>query len=82
VLLGKKAASSHFHSSKRYTRIPLYIAYIDAERRIVDIQEMKPFDDDPPHYTSAEPVRYALEVNRGFFEEWGVKVGDKAELPV
>jgi uncharacterized membrane protein (UPF0127 family) len=64
------------------TRIPLSIAYIDAEGRIVDIQDMKPLDDDPPHYTSAEPARYALEVNRGFFDERGVEVGDKAELPV
>jgi uncharacterized membrane protein (UPF0127 family) len=64
------------------TLIPLSIAYIDSEGRIVDIQDMKPLDDDPPHYVSAEPARYALEVNRGFFEERGVKVEDRAELPV
>ncbi len=63
------------------TLIPLSIAYIDAQGRIVDIQDMKPLDDDPPDYVSAEPAKYALEVNRGFFEERGVKVGDKAELP-
>jgi uncharacterized membrane protein (UPF0127 family) len=64
------------------TLIPLSIAFIDSEGRIVDIQDMKPLDDDPPHYVSAEPARYALEVNRGFFEERGVKVGDRVELPV
>jgi uncharacterized membrane protein (UPF0127 family) len=64
------------------TLIPLSIAYIDSEGRIVDIQDMKPLDDDPPHYVSAEPARYALEVNQGFFEERGVTVGDRAELPV
>lgn len=63
------------------TLIPLSIAYIDSEGRIVDIQDMKPLDDDPPHYVSAEPARYALEVNQGFFDENGVKVGDRAELP-
>jgi len=63
------------------TLIPLSIAYIDSEGRIVDIQDMKPLDDDPPHYVSAEPAQYALEVNQGFFEERGVKVGDRAELP-
>jgi uncharacterized membrane protein (UPF0127 family) len=66
----------------RNTHIPLSIAYIDSEGRIVDIQDMKPLDDDPPHYVSAEPVRYALEVNQGFFEERGIEVGDRAELPV
>ncbi len=63
------------------TLIPLSIAYIDAEGRIVDIQDMKALDDDPPHYVSAKPARYALEVNKGFFDERGVKVGDRAELP-
>jgi uncharacterized membrane protein (UPF0127 family) len=63
------------------TYIPLSIAYIDSEGRIVDILDMKPLDDKPPHYTSSEPVQYALEVNKGFFEKEGVKEGDRAELP-
>ena len=64
------------------TLIPLSIAYMDSDGRIVDLQDMKPLDDDPPHYVSTEPAKYALEVNQGFFEERGVKVGDRAELPV
>jgi uncharacterized membrane protein (UPF0127 family) len=64
------------------TLIPLSIAYMDSEGRIVDIQDMKALDDDPPHYESAEPARYALEVKKGFFAERGVEVGDKAELPL
>jgi uncharacterized membrane protein (UPF0127 family) len=63
------------------TRIPLSIAYIDSEGRITDLLDMKPLDDKPPHYVSSEPVRYALEVNQGFFDENGVEVGDHAELP-
>jgi uncharacterized protein len=63
------------------TRIPLSIAYIDSNGRITDILDMKPLDDKPPHYVSSEPVQYALEVNQGFFDERGVKVGDHAELP-
>jgi uncharacterized membrane protein (UPF0127 family) len=70
---------------KRYftmddTVIPLSIAFMDSEGRIIDIQNMKPLESGP--YVSAEPAQYALEVNRGFFEERGVKVGDRAELPV
>ncbi len=63
-----------------HTLVPLSIACIVSEGRIVDIQDMKPLDD-PPSYVSAKPARYALEVNQGFFEERGVKVGDRAELP-
>jgi uncharacterized protein len=76
-----------FHSEQplsfwmKDTRIPLSIAYIDSKGRITDILDMKPLDDKPPHYVSSEPVLYALEVNQGFFEEKGVKVGDHAELP-
>ena len=69
------------------TLIPLSIAYVDSEGRIVDIQDMKPVreqtisDLELPRYVSAEPAKYALEVNQGFFRERGVEVGDRAELP-
>ena len=62
------------------TLIPLSIAFMDSEGRIVDIQDMKPLTEGP--YISAKLAQYALEVNQGFFEEHGVKVGDKADLPV
>jgi uncharacterized membrane protein (UPF0127 family) len=61
------------------TLIPLSIAYIDAEGRIVDIQDMQPLDE--TDHLSAEPAQYALEVNQGFFEGRGVMVGDIVELP-
>ena len=64
------------------TLIPLSVAFMDSEGRIVDIDDMKPLDDDPPSYVSAEPAQYALEVNQGFFEEHGVEVGDRVDLPV
>jgi uncharacterized membrane protein (UPF0127 family) len=62
----------------RNTLIPLSIAYIDAGERIVDIQDMQPLDETP--HPSAEPARYALEVNQGFFSEHGVDVGDTVEI--
>lgn len=61
------------------TLLPLSIAYIDAEGRIVDIQDMEPLSDES--YPSAEPAQYALEVNQGFFAERGVEVGDRVRLP-
>ena len=62
----------------RNTLIPLSIAYVDAEGRIVDIEDMEPLDDETKH-PSAEPAKYALEVNQGFFTERGIEVGDRVE---
>ncbi len=62
----------------RNTLIPLSIAYIDADGRIVDIEDMEPLDDQTKH-PSAEPAQYALEVNQSFFEERGIEVGDTVE---
>jgi uncharacterized membrane protein (UPF0127 family) len=61
------------------TLIPLSMAYIAADGRIVDIQDMEPLDE--TSHPSAEPAKYALEVNQGFFAERGVEVGDTVEIP-
>ena len=61
------------------TLIPLDIVFIDGDRRIVDVQTMTPELDvatrDLTVYQSAEPARYALEVNAGVAEELGLRVG-------
>ena len=62
------------------TLIPLSIAFVDSEGRIVDIQDMQPLDE--TSHLSAEPAQYALEVNQGFFGARGIQVGDTVELPV
>jgi uncharacterized membrane protein (UPF0127 family) len=62
------------------TRIPLSIAYIDANRAIIDIQDMVPASDIekfPPSYPSKKPAQYALEMNLGWFVKNKIKVGDK-----
>jgi uncharacterized membrane protein (UPF0127 family) len=56
------------------TLIPLSIAYIDAQGRIVDIQDMQPLDE--TSHPSAAPAQFALEVNQGFFAEHGIEVGN------
>ena len=56
------------------TLIPLSIAFIDNEGRIVSIEEMKPLtldSHDPP-----KPILYALEMNKGWFSKHGIKTGD------
>ena len=60
------------------TFIPLDIAYLDQNLRIVDIQAMEPESGDL--YESAEPAMFALEVPQGWFEEHGIEVGDEAEV--
>ncbi len=60
------------------TLIPLDIAYIDREGRIVDIQQMEPQSTET--HNSAAPAMYALEMNQGWFEANGVRVGDMIEF--
>lgn len=63
------------------TRMPLDIAFLDGTGRIVAIRRMEPcespYASDCPTYSPGEPYRYALEVNRGWFEENGIGVGDR-----
>ena len=62
----------------RNTLIPLDVAYIDAQGRIVDIQTMEPRDETTRW--SASDAQYALEMNAGWFEANGVRVGDLVEF--
>ena len=61
------------------TLIPLSVAFIADDGRIVDILDMQPQTEDV-HQPSGS-YRYALEANQGFFERAGLKVGDRVELP-
>ncbi len=60
------------------TPLPLSIAFIDQKGRIVDIQDMEPFS--LRTHTSARPARYALEMNRNWFQKNGINVGDVAKM--
>jgi uncharacterized membrane protein (UPF0127 family) len=57
----------------RNTLIPLAIAFIGDDGRIVNIVEMQPKSD--ASHCSAKPVRYALEMNAGWFSKRGLKAG-------
>ncbi len=60
------------------TLIPLSIAFISADGRILDIQDMEPETLDP--HVPAQPYMYAVEVNQGYFQRHGIATGDKVEL--
>ncbi len=59
------------------TPLPLDIAYIGEDGKIINIEQMEPFS--LKSVLSSEPAVCALEVNRGWFEKNGVSVGDTVD---
>jgi len=57
------------------TLLPLSIAFIADDGTIVNIADMKPQALDS--HCSAKPVRFALEMNQGWFAKRGIKAGAK-----
>jgi uncharacterized membrane protein (UPF0127 family) len=56
------------------TYIPLSIAFIASDGKIIDIKDMYPQDENS--VVSSRSVRYALEVPMGWFLRAGVQTGD------
>jgi len=59
------------------TLIPLSIAYIASDGRILEIHDMTPGNLNPVR--SSRSVRYALEVPQGWFEKAGLGPGDRLD---
>jgi uncharacterized membrane protein (UPF0127 family) len=57
------------------TLIPLSVAFIDDNGAIVNIADMEPHSE--ASHCATRPVRYALEMNRGWFAARGVKPGSR-----
>lgn len=57
------------------TLIPLSIAFLDDDGRIVGIADMQPQSLD--NHCSSKPVRFALEMNVGWFKQRGMAAGSK-----
>jgi hypothetical protein len=55
------------------TLIPLSVAFIDDRGTIVNIADMEPHSE--ASHCAARPVKYALEMNRGWFAARGIKPG-------
>jgi uncharacterized membrane protein (UPF0127 family) len=65
------------------TLIPLSIAFVGRDGRIVGLREMQPCEAEPcPRYGTDRPYVVAIEANAGWFEDHGVREGDRAELEV
>tara|TARA_Y100001937_G_scaffold64809_1_gene88738 strand:+ start:7962 stop:9821 length:1860 start_codon:yes stop_codon:yes gene_type:complete len=76
LFIFEEVAQQSFHMTE--TRIPLDIAFIREDGTIESIKELEPFDENPVF--SEGEVLCALEVNRGWFEENNVEVGDQIDI--
>jgi uncharacterized membrane protein (UPF0127 family) len=59
------------------TYIPLSIAFVDQEGRILNIEDMRP-QDESPHWSKG-PALYAIEMRKGWFAAKGIAPGDRVE---
>ena len=57
----------------RNTLIPLAVAFLDEEGKILNIEEMKPQTEN--NHCAASAARFALEMNAGWFKAKGLKAG-------
>jgi len=71
--------SAHRRFWMKDTSIPLSVAFLTGEGRILNIERMEPAQTERT-YPSKGPAKYALEVNRGWFARHGIRPGDHARL--
>jgi uncharacterized membrane protein (UPF0127 family) len=59
------------------TLIPLSVAFIDADGKIINIEDMQPHSTES--HCAKKPARYALEMNQGWFKQKNIKPGTAIE---
>ncbi|QJR14003.1 DUF192 domain-containing protein [Usitatibacter palustris] len=65
-----------YHSMwMKNTYLPLSVAFIDGEGKILNILDMEPLMEIT--YTAAGPARYAIETNKGWFAGKKIEAGAK-----
>jgi uncharacterized protein len=57
------------------TYIPLSVAFLDAEGTIINIADMQPHSEQS--HCATRPALYALEMDKGWFAQRGIKAGLK-----
>ena len=63
----------------RNTFLPLDIAFIGADGRILNIHQARPLDDSVL-YRSAGAAKYVIETNQGWFSRHGIGPGERVTL--
>ena len=61
----------------RNTYVALSIAFIGADGRILNIEDMQPQTDDP-HWSKGAAL-YTLEMKKGWFADKGIVAGDRVD---
>lgn len=65
-----------YHSMwMKNTLIPLSVAFVDAKGEILNVLDMEPHSLDTK--MAAGPATFAIETNKGWFAERGLKAGDR-----
>ena len=59
------------------TYIPLSIAFIGADGRILNIEDMAPQTESP--HSSRGPAMFALEMKKGWFAQFAIAAGDRVD---
>ena len=59
----------------RNTYLPLSVAFLDENGRILNIENMQPHSE--INHCAAGPARFALEMNNGWFSSKGIKAGQR-----
>ena len=59
----------------RNTLLPLSVAFLDEQGRILNIENMQPQTEN--NHCAAAPAHFALEMNRGWFADKGIKPGQR-----
>ena len=57
----------------RNTLIPLSVAFIDDDGRVINVEDMAPQTE--TNHCARKPARYALEMNKGWFAKHGIGAG-------
>jgi uncharacterized membrane protein (UPF0127 family) len=59
------------------TFIPLSVAFLDAEGKIINMRNMQPQSE--KNHCADTPARFALEMNQGWFADKGIAPGAKVQ---
>jgi hypothetical protein len=64
----------------RNTPTPLDIGFFDAEGTLLEIYPLLPFDETPVK-SRTDRLKFAVEMNQGWFRDNGVRPGAKLDIP-